>query len=64
MPENKSNKDKNQKPDELLHKKQDTREKAFIQMLDIKRDTNMTRIYSVIYKPNFFNHELKKDEWT
>ena len=31
-------------------KQADARIKAFIQALDIKRDTNMTRIYSVICK--------------
>lgn len=36
------------------------KEKYFIQPLSIKEDTNMTRVYSVIYKPDFLNHEQNK----
>jgi hypothetical protein len=44
-------------------KKQNTDEgKYVIQTLDIKEDTNMTRIYSVIYKPGFFSQEVNQDK--
>jgi hypothetical protein len=45
----KSSKQKNQ---EALAEK---RIKYFMQMLNINRDTNMTRVYSVISSSNFFN---------
>ncbi len=36
------------------------RAKYFIQMLNIKQDTGMTRIYSAIYKSEIFNPEQKQ----
>lgn len=35
------------------------REKYFIQLLSIKQDTGMTRIYSAIYKSEIFNSKQK-----
>jgi hypothetical protein len=41
----KINQNKNLKPHYLEEQRQDTKIKMFVQMLNIKSDTNMTRIY-------------------
>lgn len=48
MAQNKNNQDKKKNFAQLQEKRQDARIKMFIQILDIKRDTNMTRIYSAL----------------
>lgn len=48
MAQNKSNLEEKRKLYQIHEKRQDARIKMFIQMLDVKRDTNMTRIYSAI----------------
>jgi hypothetical protein len=48
MSHTKLNQDKLKRPEVLEQSKQDVKLKMFVQMLAIKRDTNMTRIYSAI----------------
>lgn len=48
MAQNKNNQEEKKNLAQLQEKRQDARIKMFIQMLDIKRDTNMTRIYSAL----------------
>jgi hypothetical protein len=54
-----SKKENNDKPNEKLNEEQ---RKYFIQMLDIKEDTNMTRIYSAICKIESLYPNKNKDE--
>ncbi len=49
---------------EQIQKPTAEKEKYFIQTLSIKEDKNMTRVYSAIYKPDFFNQGQNKDEGT
>jgi hypothetical protein len=37
-------------------KTKDARAKYFLQMLDIKSDTNMTRVYSILKNSSFINN--------
>ncbi len=53
-----NNKNKNEK------KQNAKKEKYLIETIDIKEDTNITRIQSIIFKPNFFNQHVKQDEPT
>ncbi|MBC7863201.1 MAG: hypothetical protein IAF38_09515 [Bacteroidia bacterium] len=46
MAQNKNKTGIKKKTDELEEKKQEARIKIFFQALDVKRDSNMTRIYS------------------
>ncbi|MDO9184441.1 MAG: hypothetical protein Q7W13_00400 [Bacteroidia bacterium] len=52
----------NQKNENKQHEKISAeRKKYFIQMLDIKRDTNMTRIYSAI-SPSILNETINNSK--
>ncbi len=53
----KQEKENKNKQNEMLKAE---REKYFIQMLNIKQDTGMTRIYSAIYKSDLKNPEQKQ----
>ncbi len=48
MAKNKNNDEEKIKLAQLQEKRYNARIKMFIQMLDIKRDTSMTRIYSAL----------------
>ena len=39
---------------------QENRLRYFIQMLDVKQDSNMTRIYTAIKQSDFLNSDKKK----
>lgn len=48
MAKNNNNQGKKKKLDQLQENRQDARIKMYIQLLDVNRDENMTRIYSAL----------------
>lgn len=48
MAKNENHDEEKRKIEELQEKRLEARLKMFVQMLDIKQDTNMTRIYSAL----------------